>query len=316
MFQLVYLYFTAPRRDEDAYSALLDRFRANLVNRGSTPAAHFSDTLQITLSQGHPRARPPGMYLLDEMDLDRSLAFYRDRFEDASDFTFVIVGAIDLAAIRPLVETYLGGLPSTGRDESWRDHDIRPPSGVVEKVVRYGIEPRSQTQIMIAGPFTDRREDAYALGSLADALELRLMDVLREELGGTYGVGTSASVSLRPEPRYTFAIGFGAAPERLEELTDAVFEQIRILAEEGPPSEDVEKIREQQRRARETSLRENSFWAGQILAYHRDGRSLEDIVTFDRLLATLSVDLIRTAARNWLDTGEYIRVSLYPAADP
>ncbi|HWV56686.1 MAG TPA: insulinase family protein [Longimicrobiales bacterium] len=316
MFQLVYLYFTSPRRDEEAYAALVERLHAALANRDATPAAHFSDTLQVTLSQGHPRSRPPGLYLLGEMDLDRSLAFYRDRFQDAGDYTFVLVGALDPAALRPLVETYLGGLPATGREETWRDHGIRPPSGVVEKVVRFGIEPRSQTQIVVAGPFTDRREDAYTLSSLADLLELRLMEVLREDLGGTYTVGTSASVTLRPEPRYAIALAFGASPDRLDELTGVVFEQIRALAQDGPRPDEVDKVREQQRRARETSIRTNIFWVNQLIAYDRDGRPFEDILTYDRLLDGLSVESLRQAARDWLDTGEYIRVSLYPAADP
>lgn len=316
LLELVYLYFTAPRRDEEAYAALLDRLRASLANRDASPSAHFSDTLQVVLSQGHPRARPPGLHLLDEMDLDRSLAFYRDRFADASDFTFVLVGAVELDALRPLVERYLGGLPSTGRDETWRDHGIRPPAGVVEKVVRSGIEPRSQTQIVFNGPFTEAREDAYALGALADLLQIRLMEVLREDLGGTYGVATSASVTLLPEPRYSLALAFGAAPERLDELVGAVFEEIRRLATEGPSAVDVEKVREQHRRSRETSIRQNSFWAGQLVAYDRDGRPFADILTYDALVAELTAERLRDAARAWLDTGNYVRVSLYPASTP
>src|SRR5690606_9323895 len=144
LFQLVYLTFTAPRVDTTAFIALKSRFQAALANRSGNPLAAFEDTLQVTLSQGHFRARPLSADLLEELDLGRAVAFYRDRFADAGDFTFVFVGSFDLQQIRPLVQTYLGGLPATGREETWRDVGMDPPTGVIRKTVRKGIEPRSQ----------------------------------------------------------------------------------------------------------------------------------------------------------------------------
>ena len=127
MFQLVYLTFTEPRRDAEAFDAFVARIRAFLVNRRARPEAVFSDELSEVVSQGHFRRRPPTLEMVDEIDLDTALAVYSDRFADAGDFTFVLVGNFDLEAVAPFVETYLGGLPSLGRAETWRDIGVRVP---------------------------------------------------------------------------------------------------------------------------------------------------------------------------------------------
>ena len=121
MFQLIYLYFTAPREDEMAFRAFMQRVRANVENRGADPGSVFQDTVAVTLAQHHVRARPFTLAILEEMSLEASLAVYDDRFADAGDFTFVFAGNFEADSIRPLVETYLGGLPSTGRVETWRE---------------------------------------------------------------------------------------------------------------------------------------------------------------------------------------------------
>src|ERR1041385_6252857 len=151
------------------------------------------------------------------MDLGSSLRIYRDRFADASGFTFVIVGNVTPEKLRPLVLEYLGGLPSLHRGETWKDVGITPPRGVIEKSVKKGIEQKSQVQITFTGPFTWSQENRYTLTSLTSALEIRLGEILREEKGGTYGVSVSGSAEQFPAPRYSLRIGFGCAPGRVEE---------------------------------------------------------------------------------------------------
>jgi len=314
LFQLVYLYFTEPRLDLDAGEALRDRLRAALSNRSADPNAAFSDTLQVTLSQHHPRFRPPTLTLPDELDLEWALDFYRERFSDASGFTFVFVGNLDMDALRPLVETYLGGLPTAGRGgESWRDTGVRAPDGVVERVVRQGLEPRATTRLIFTGEMPYTRENRYALRALADVLDMRLREVLREDLGGTYGVQVAGSAVSRPQERYTLSMAFGAAPEQLEGLVAALFEEVARLSREGPAEQDLARVREIQRRERETSLRQNGYWMGQIAGYDREGLDFADILTYERLIESLDPELIQRAARTLLSPDRYVRVSLLPA---
>lgn len=314
LFQLIYLYFTAPRADSVAFRAYQQRAKAALANRDASPEQAFADTLRVTLAQGHIRARPPSSEMFDRMDMEKSMAFYRDRYADASDFTFYLVGRFDPDSLRPLVERYLGGLPAIQRKESWRDVGIRPPTGVIRKTVRRGTEPKARTQFVFTGPMQYSREELFALRGLADVLEIRLRETLREDLGGTYGVSVRASASREPRPEYRFSIGFGAAPERLDELGRAAFATIDSIKAHGPSESELAKVREAQRRAREISLRENNAWLGQLMAFDRlrwDPRGIMAEPT-----TRLDAAMIQRAARLYLNAQNYVQVSLVPETQP
>jgi zinc protease len=312
LLQLVHLYFTAPRADSTAFLAYQARARESLRNRAASPEAAFQDTLRVALFRNHPRARPTTSETFEQMDLARSLAFYRERFADAGDFTFYFVGSIDPEKLRPLVESWLAGLPSTGRQEKGRDVGMRYARGVVRKTVRRGVEPKGRTQLLFTGPMEFSRERVGVLQALSEVLRLRLRDVLREELGGTYGASVSASASRDPVPTYSFGVGFGAAPERLEELTRAVFAQIDSLKAAGPTAEELQKVKEARRRARETDLRDNAFWMQQLLYYGNHGWDPRGIPGEEERLAKLDAATLREAAKRYLDTANYVQVSLVP----
>ena len=168
----MYLYFTAPRADSTAVVALKQRFRAAIANRGAAPEQVFDDTLSVTLTSHHPRSAPVTVATIDSLDLGASMRFYRDRFSDASDFTFVIVGNFALDSIRPLVLTWLGGLPSKQRKETWKDIGVHVPTGIVTRDVKRGTEPKARTVIVFNGPFEWTRQNRYALASLVEVLRM------------------------------------------------------------------------------------------------------------------------------------------------
>jgi zinc protease len=312
MLQLTWLYITSPRADADAFASLKSRVSAQLANRDADPQTAFRDTLSLTLAQGHPRAQPLTAERLASWDLDRSLAFYRERFRDAGDFTFLIVGAFDPETLKPHVLQWLGGLPTAGREETWRDVGIRPPTGVIEKVVRKGIEPRSETQIYFTGPFDYTRENRYALASLRDVLDMKLRDVLREDLGGTYGVNVSQSAARDPYTRYSTGIRFGAAPERMDDLVREVFEQVRLLQSTDIDAETLAKVKETQRRTYETSMKENGFWLSQLAQAVMSGGNARLVMRYPELVDSLTPAIIRDAATRYLRADNYVRVTLVP----
>jgi zinc protease len=312
MLQLVYLYGTQPRRDTAAFAALQKRLLSFAQNRGQVPEAAFGDTLLVTVAQHHPRARPLTVDLVNAADLDAALAFYRDRFSDFSDFTFYFVGNLDTAALRPLVETWLGGLPGTGRKETWRDLGIRPPTGVVRKTVYRGVEPKARTQIVFTGPFAHSRRDRHVLRSMGEALQIRLREVLREDMGGVYGVGVGASSKVVPDSSYQITIGFGGDPARMEELVEAAFAEIRAFQESGPADSVVQKVKEAQRRTAETSLKENGFWVSQLVTYDAWGLDPRNLLKSDELIQQLTAEDIRDAARRYIRFDNYVQVTLMP----
>ncbi len=315
MFQLVWLWFTRPNADEEAFRAYRQQAASVIENRDADPWTVFEDTVFLTMSGGHPRALPASRELVDALDLDASIAVYRDRFADASDFTFAIVGSFAPDSIRPLVGRWLGSLPDLGRAESWRDLDMDPPPGIVRKTVRRGLEPRAHTDIVFQGPFEYTPEARRALHALADVLDIRLRELLREELGGTYSVEVTASASRWPDRTYELWISFGSDPDRTDELTATVFRELETLRADGPTPEEALKVRERARLAREEGLKDNGWWVANLLSQERIGEDPRDLASFRWIDAT-DADMIRNAARSWLTVDDrYLLFRLLPEAE-
>jgi zinc protease len=315
LFTLMYLQFTAPRLDTVAFKAYKTSLREQLANRASDPAARFQDTLVAALTQGHPRTRPMTLAAVDSIDADWALRFFRDRFADASDFTFFIVGAFNPDSIRPAVERYIGGLPSTGRKEKPRDVGIRPPRGIVRKTVAAGTEPRSSTRLVFTGEAPITLESRSHLDALIRVFQRRLTERLREQLGGTYSPGVSAGVSRFPVPRYEVSVSFGSAPERVDDLVAATLEIMRDLRERGPTANEVHDAAEAQRRQRETALRENGYWLNMLVLHDDEGWDFASIAQPEPPGGgrALSAAVIQDAARRYLGASNYVQVTLVPA---
>ncbi len=314
LLQLAYLYFTAPRLDSAAVGAFLGNFRAALANRGASPQTAFQDTLTVTLTQHHRWGRPLTSAMADEVRPAAALDFYHRRFASAGGFTFFLVGSFEPDSIRPMIQRYLGNLPSGAAVDRAGDPGIRPPAGVVERTVRKGIEPKSQTSIVFTGSAKLSRQERSVLSALSNVLELRLREELREELGGTYSVGVSASATRVPRDEYRVSISFGSAPGRADTLVWAVFAQIDTLQASGPRPADLAKVKETLIRSRETNLRQNGWWLGQLLASVRDGDP--PAAPLEPVLAALTVDSLRAAAKAYLDRTRFVRVTLLPEGKP
>jgi len=312
LFQLIYLYMTQPRQDSTAFIAYQGWLRGMLQNRSASPESAFRDSLQVTLAQHHLRSRPWSEALVEEMDLDRSLRIYRDRFADAGDFTFFLVGNFSLDEVRPLAQRYLGGLPAQGRRELWRDLGVEPPAGVVVQEVYKGLEPKSLTQLVFTGPLAWERQKLYGLHALAAVLEIRLREVLREDLGGTYRVSVNASASHYPREQYYLAVGFGCDPARVEELTGVVFAELEALVQQGPDPRQVEKVRQMQRRQRQVDLEENSFWLEAVESAYVHGTDPRQILEYEALVEGLTPAAVQDMARHCLNRERYVQVSLFP----
>ena len=325
MFQLIYMTFTAPRADPEYFEVFNTRNRTSLQNRDASPAVAFNDAINRIMTQDALRSRPVTVETLDHTDLGGSLAFYQDRFEDASDFTFIFVGNIDLDVMRPLVERYLGGLPSTNRVETWRDLGERPPRGVIEEIVRKGLEPQSQTRLFFTGSIDyGDRSQRLGIAVMTSVLEARLREVLREELGGTYSVSVGSSFSWRPAGQYRLSISFGSDPERADELLAAVYEEIDRLKISPPDEAEVNDVLEAQRRAWETNQESNSWWLSVLDGRYRylldqsDGRYpsgdvlLETLPTYGADLDALTPLRIQELARRYFDQDNRVRVTLLP----
>jgi len=224
----------------------------------------------------------------------------------------VFAGSFDPSAMKPLVEQYLATLPSLHRTESWKDVGITPPKGVVEKTVRKGIEPKSEADIVFTGPFSFDSPHRVALDALGVVLERRLRETLRDQLGGTYGVQVEADASKIPQSRYDITIGFGCDPERTEELVKTLFREIDTLKAKGPAEKEVSDAREALLREHETALAQNSLLVAEISARYEVSEDPQEFFDLPRAYEKLTAAAVQDAARTYLDTNNYVRVTLYP----
>jgi len=312
MFQILYLFFTDVRQDSSAYLAYRAMLKTNLESRNLDPGMAFRDTINVILNQHHFRARPWSLNMMQEMNFNKSLKIFRERFADASDFTFVIIGNFDVESMKTLLETYLASLPALNRNESWKDVGIRSPKGVVTQEVQKGIENKGAVHISMPGSFKWSVENRFNAQAVSGYLNIKLREAIREEKGGTYGISVQTSISHYPIPEYDIVIEFGCDPARANELTAIVFEQIDSLKNVGPAESYVAKLKEMYTRDYEVNIKENKFWLNnlQFCAFHKEDPEI--VLTYPKLVENLTRQSLQKAAKTYLDTTNYVKVVLLP----
>lgn len=310
-FHLIYTYFSSPRIDSTGFLSLKSKMKSYLENMSNNPESAFYDTLEVTLANYHFRSRPLTVKLLDEINPDKSLSIFNNRFKDAGDFTFVFVGNIDTTVFKPLVETYLGGLPSYKSNEQPRDLKYKNVKGSIGKDVRKGIEPKSSVAIAYVGDMEWSRKYEHLMESLIDVLNIKLRETIREEKGGTYGVGSYHQIYRIPESHYSINIRFGCNPDRVNELVQSAYDVLDSIKTFGPDEIVMTKIKEIQKRQRELNLKENGFWSGIISNYLENNEDLVEMLNYYKWVDEITADDIKKAANEYLGNN-VVKVVLYP----
>jgi zinc protease len=316
MFQLIYLRFTQPRADANAFSVLTNQRKTLLANQTVVPEFHFSKEIMSARYQNHPRRQLETPEMIDSWNLDKSMAFYKDRFADASDFTFVFGGSFDLPTIKPLVEKYLGSLPSIRRKETWKDVGVSTPKDVVIKKVEKGLEPKSYAAIVFSGPFEYNQANRVAIRAMSEILQRRLLETIREELSGTYGINATPSYERIPNQSYSITISFGSSPDRTEALVKRVFEEIENFKTNGPTEQQLTDQRETLLREFETQSKVNGYLVNQILFRYETGEDPAGVWMIPDYYKKIDKAMIIDAAKKYLDTKRYVEVMLFPEKKP
>jgi len=311
--QLLHLKLTAPRRDERAFAAWKEQQRDALEHRNAMPEMAFSEQMQAVVTGNHLRRRPVTPEMLDQIDLDRALAIYRERLADLGGFTFVFVGNLDLATLLPLVETYLGSLPAAGRKAHWKDIGIKYPTGRIAKTVTAGAEAKSRVELTMNAPMRwtlDGERDARILSMV---LRIRLREVLREDMGAVYGVSAYAALAREPDQRRELGISFSCDPANVEKLQAAALGEIRAIARAGIGADYLAKVTEQLRRAREVDLETNLWWETRLRTAYYHGEDFAKLIDHDAMLGRVTRANIRATAAQFLDEKHLVVGVLRPA---
>jgi zinc protease len=312
MFQLIYLNFTAPHIDSSSFVSYKTKMKNYLANRSAAPDAAFQDTVQVTLGNYNYRRMPWTESTLDKLDIEQSLNFYKERFADASGFTFIFVGSFDIAAIKPLIETYLGGLPSLQKGETLKDLNIFPPRGVISKEVHKGVEPKSSVLLTFTGDYNWNSQNNYDLNSMLDVLRIKLREILREDKSGVYGVSVKGSPMKYPSQKYEIDISFGCAPENVDMLVKSTLTELDSLKKYTVSDVYINKVKETQKREFETNLKENKFWLSTLNSYYFYNNDLSLLMKYPQRVERFNSDAVQKSAQKYFDENNYIKVILYP----
>lgn len=313
LFQLLHLYVTAPRADQDVFESLQDQLRADLVNRESTPFAALQDATTSALFDGDIRRRSLTVDEVDSLDLERGFEIYKERFADMSDFTFVFVGSFEPAEVEVLSAQYIGTLPSLDRDETWADVSGDLPTGVINKTVFKGQDEQSIVQVVFHGELDATPENRVLMRVMENVLDLYIRAEIREERSGAYSTQTFSNISKYPDQTYLMGVAFVTDPERVDELVDVVFEQIQLMQIIGPAEEDVTKIKEQILRTREERRQDNSFWSTVIEFYlENTDEDWLDALTYDERVEAVTADDVKQAMIDYINESQYVEVVLFP----
>ncbi|MDB5004405.1 MAG: ptrA 1 [Mucilaginibacter sp.] len=310
--QLIYAKFTEPRKDTAIFKGIMERSKGTLANRGNNPNSVFQDTITAVLGNHHFRRMPPSLEKLGQISLDKSNAIYQESFADAANFTFTFVGSFSADTIKPLLEKYLGSLPSINKHEEAKDLHIHVPEGEIEKTVYKGTEPKATVLLVYAGKFDYSQVEKIALDALKETLEIRLLERLREEESGVYSPAVYVSTNKYPEARYSLTIQFGCAPQNVKKLIASAQDEVRKLCTKGPSPENVDKWRNEEKTATETQLKTNGFWLGYLTLQLQNKEEASEINSYYQLLDKLKPADVQVIAAKYLGGKNYIQLELLP----
>ena len=319
MMQLCYLYFTQPRRDTTAFAGLIDRTHSFLNNRNASPRVDYNDSISAILYGHHPRLEPMTQERLLKADYDRILDIYRERFSNAADFTTTIIGAMSLDELRPLICKYLGSLPASPESKSQGAvaGTMKEVPGAIPQIVKQDAAhvfnkkmatPLANVSIFMAADVEFSAWNDLRLDFLKRTLSIAYTDSVREEKGGTYGVGVDFGLDKDDKPNATLRIAYNADPQRYEELNPIVYQQLKNMAEQGPAESSMDKVRQYLKKQYQQAVITNDYW--NYIVWHQ----LDDDTDFDKdyceMVDRMTAADVQQMARELLSQGYRIEVTM------
>jgi zinc protease len=314
MLQLMNLYLASPRKDQGLFSAYKEKQMAMIEFQGANPKVAFFDTTIKSLYNNNPLASMvvPKAADYDNINLDRSLEIYRNEFSYADGYHFFIAGNIDPETAIPLLETYLGSLPAKNKPVTFRDNGLRPVTGTKEIKIMKGKEKQSLILAVYGGEITYSEDLSLKTQAVAEVLNLKVIEELREKMGKIYGGGFQGMLTKEPYQHYSVQLQLPCGPENVEPLLAAAGKEIQALKEKGPDAKDLDKVKTQWKQQYITSQKENGYWTGKmehVLFWGGDkDRSLQFTNYIDKLTPA---DIQETAKKLFKENNQFISV-MYP----
>ena len=309
LMQLVYLSFTAPRMDDAAFESFKQRTKASLANQEANPMTALTDTLQKEMYGNHPMAKRFKAEMVDQIDYNRIMEMYKDRFKEAGDFTFLFVGNINMEEAKPLIETYLGGLPTINRKENFKDIQMDIRKGTHKNVFEKQMEtPKASVISIISGNCEYNLKNDLLMTMLSQTMDMVYIETIREKEGATYGVSTTGMISRYPKDEAVFQIYFDTDPAKREKMEQLVMAELQKVAQEGPRPEHLAKVKEFLLKKHLENVKENGYWLNKLNEYYWYNTDMDS--NYDKLLNEITVEDVKNFTKALLDQGNIIEVTM------
>jgi zinc protease len=318
MLQLTYLYLTNPRKDTALFNSFINRNKLQYANIGANPQVAFLDTMYAVLYQNHPLAPVaiPKSSNFEKVNLDRALEIYKERFADAAGLHFVFVGSFDEAEIIPLLEQYLGALPTVpGTTHEFADNQVRMVKGKEFLKFHKGKEKQSLILAFYNGQAPYSEEFELNIAALSEILNIRIIEELREKVQGIYGGGTSGALSKYPIGEFNFVLQLPCGPEKVDTLIKASREEFRLMMEKGPDPSYLKKVKEQWKESYRANIQQNNYWLEQITQHIILGKNPDRFVNYEKYVDALTEKDIQEAAKLVFGSNNEFIAVLMPEED-
>ena len=309
LLQLVYLSFTAPRMDDAAFQSFKQRTKASLANQEADPMTALTDTLQMEMYGNHPMAGRIKAEMIDQIDYNRIMEMYKDRFKEAGDFTFLFVGNINLEEAKPLIETYLGGLPTINRKENYQDIKMDIRKGAHKNLFTKQMEtPKATVLNIISGNCEYNLKNDLLMTMLSQTMSMVYLETVREKEGASYGVSAFGQLSRGVKDEAIFQIYFDTDPVKREKMEQIVVSELQKVAQEGPRPEHLAKVKEFLLKKHIENAKENGYWLGQLNSYYWHNTDMN--TDYEKLVNELGVEDVKNFTKALLDQGNIIEITM------
>jgi len=314
MMQLLYLRFASPRFDETAHNAITGRYAALLANMDKDPNKMKSDSISLIITGYHPRTAILNKESVETISLEDIRNIYNDRYDGADEFTFFIVGNIEKEDVIPMVEKYIGSLPSRGRSETWINREILQPEGRIAREISFPLTiPKSTVFLSFSNDFKYEPKNYLGLEVIQGILDIVYTEKVREDEGGTYGVGLSLSAQKRPNETGQGIISFDCDPARAEELKSIIYNEIDNMNRKGPDQINLEKAVTNLLKTREENKQHNAYWMSTLTRYYSYGINSDDPANYENILKSFTVKDIKKISKKMFKKADIIDIVFKPA---
>lgn len=311
MLQLVHLYFTAPRSDDDAYQSMMQRLSTQLKNQEAEPMVAFSDAVSEALYSDNPLTIRFKLEDVEKVDYEKIMSMYKEMFSNPGSFVFTFVGNIDEEAIKPVVEQYLASLPGQNKTTKYKEIPMNFNTGKIKNIFQRKMQnPKASVFIASSGNIEYTQKNRMLMSMFDQVLRIVYTEKVREDEGGTYGVSTQGQISRYPKGQTILQIIYDTDPEKAERLNEVIHRELKAIADEGPRDEDFNKVKEYMLKQYNENLKENSYWMNILSTKHFYGE--DNYSSYLDTLNSITASDIKQFAKDFLSQNNEVIVMMMP----